>query len=687
MSALMKIMKIGGGMLQLATDSDVPTEGEAEELRPTTSMEALAILAQFADADGDISEYLTDEAIAALTSQVCDQYDRDKNSREAWEKVASKALEDMTKAEFGKKSYPFENASNVHYPLLAYAVMQFNARAYPAIVKGDEAVSVKVVGADNGQPAVIQTPAGPIPAINPQTGQVMQWAREPGAKAKRAERVRDYMNTVLFYRMDDWETETDTLLFQLPAIGCGFRKTWFDGEGHQSRFVTAMHLVVDDGAKSLDDAPQIAEEMHGVFPHHLRRDMATGKYRTVEIDLEQHEARMLLEVQCYHDLDGDGVDEPYIVTIDHKERQLLRVVPDFEASSIKAGKNGKLAFIERRTFYTKYEFLPHPEGKFYNPGLAHLLDQYSSVINTLINQMLDAGHAATAGGGFIASGLRIQGQGQSSTLRFRPGEYKSVSVTGDQLRNGIVDRTLPQVSPVSFNLLDLMLGAAKDIASIKDVLSGDASNQGQVGTTLALIEQGLQVFTAIYKRVYRGLKGEFTLLFANIGKYADDRTVAEYMELLDDPAANFVQDFNAQDMDIRPVSDPSSVTKMQKMARAQFLMGTIDVLSTVGGDPKEALRRVYEAGDVEDIEKLLPPPNPMAGMVQQLEMADRQAGIADKASKAKLNEAKAGEIFGKLQFEGAKLQQDGAIAAGRQQIDEAKVTIDAFQAGMNAGAA
>lgn len=647
------------------------------------------ILMELAAEEGDVSHYLTDEDLTRIAGEVCENYETDKQSRKEWEDVAEKGLSDMAQThEKGVKDYPFKGASDVHYPLLPYAAMQFNARAYPAIVKGDEAVSVKVVGSDNGMPQigpdgqpmlgfqgmpVIQTPEGPVvqtpQGVVPLPGEPeIIWQRPPGAKTKRAERVRDFMNTVLFYRMDDWEGETDTLLFQLPAVGCAFRKIWYDGEKHCSAFVPAMKLIVHNDAKTLADAPQITEEIDGVYPFHIKRDMASGKYREVEYDPEDKEPRMLLEQQCYLDLDEDGLDEPYTVTVDHKDSKLLRIVPNFGTDQIRV-TGERITHIEKAEYYVKYEFLPHPEGKFYNIGLAHLLDQYGEVINTIINQMIDANHAATAGGGFIGSGLRIQGQGQSSSVRFKPGEYKTVPVTGAELRNGIYERTFPNVSPVMFQLLDLILGAAKDIASIKDVLSGDASNQGQVGTTLAMIEQGLQVFTAIYKRVYRGLKAEFAILFKNISKYADERTAKEYFDLLDDMEADFQADFNGDDMDIRPVSDPASVTKMQKMSRAQFLLGTIDQAVGVGGNGQEILRRVYEAADVEDLDKIFPEqkPDPMQQMAVQMEMAEKQADIEEKQSKKVLNLATAESKGAETALDVAKID----LQAEKQVMDAA----------------
>lgn len=616
-----------------------------------------------AEYHGDISGLLEDDAIAKIASKVKDAYERDCESRKEWLVVAEKGLKDMAQSFDGQeKNYPWQGASDIHYPLLPYAAMQFNARAYPAIIKGEEAVTIKVIGADKGVPQigpdgqplmqiqgipVINSPQGPVMATGhpvPQGTPVEPlWKRKPDEKKRRADRVSQYMNITLFHRMDGWEEDTDTLIFQLSPVGCAFRKLWKDDK-HNSRFVPATKLVVNNNAISLAEAPQVTEEIDGIFPHQIKRDMAKGVYRTIEIEEDEEEgARKLLEQQCYLDLDGDGVDEPYIVTIDSKSDDLYRIVPNYGVDDIKYNQDEsgiEITYIEKQEYYVKYEFLPHPEGKFYNLGLAHLLDQYSEIINTIINQMIDANHAATAGGGFVGSGLRIQGRGQSSSLRYRPGEYKTVPVNANDLRNGIFERTTPQLSPVMFQLLDLILGAAQDIASVKDILSGEGSNQGQVGTTLALIEQGLQVFTAIYKRIYRSLKKEYKLLYKNISKYADDEMRSDYLELLDDLEANFDADFNVDDMDICPVSDPSSVTRQQRVARSQYLMSMIEPISGAGGDVKEVIKRALEAGDILDIDKIFPEqqPNPLQDQMTQMEIADKQAAIAEKQSKATLNE-------------------------------------------------
>jgi chaperonin GroES len=262
------------------------------------------------------------------------------------------------------------------------------------------------------------------------------------------------------------------------------------------------------------------------------------------------------------------------------------------------------------------------------------------VVDTALNQMIDAGTAAAAGGGFIASGVRLQARGGGSVVRFSPGEYKTVDVSGGALRDAMVERTLPQVSPVTFQVLDMILGAARDISGVKDVITGDASNMGQVGTTLALIEQGLQVYNACYKRIFRAGKEEFTLLYRNIAKYGGEEAERDYMTVLDDPEANFEQDFNSADFDIRPVTDPNSVTQMQRAAKAQFLMSTLEPAVAAGGNAQEIMTRVYQAFNVEDIEKIFPPmPPPQPDPVDMAKAAETAAKIPGHEAKAALTAA------------------------------------------------
>ena len=602
---------------------------------------------------GDVSGWLDTSQIATLGADVVADYRRDKTDRKDWETIAEDALKSASQeAPISPKNTWWRNCSNVNFPMLTTAALQFNARAYPAIVKGDEAVSIKVVGRDKGKPQlgpdgqpVAQGPDGMIfPAsVAMQAPQEVQqmfkpvWAVPPGGKAMRASRVAEYMNTVLFYRMEDWDADTDSLLMQLPIVGCVFRKVWFDSERqeHRAAMVSALRIYVPEGARSCDSTPRLTEEVPDVYPYEIREKMRSGFYRDVVLDEKDEEragARTLLEQHRLIDIDGDGIDEPYIVTVDLDTEHVLRIEPNFGPDDIRRDAQGNPLSIAKGKFFIKYGFFPHPEGKFYDIGLGHLLKQVGAVVDTAINQLIDAGTAQTAGGGFIASGIRLQGR--SSSIRFEPGEYKTVDgVNGSALRDGIVERTLPNVSPVTFQVLDLILGAARDISGVKDVITGDASNNGQVGTTLALIEQGLQVFNAVYKRTYRALKEEFTLIYRNLGRYGVEQSAADYAEVMDDPAANFEQDFSAKDFDIRPVSDPTSVTRMQKTARAQALMATIGV---PGANAPAILKRVYEALDAENPDELIMQPqgpDPMAEAKAQglAATANKDMAAAEKA--------------------------------------------------------
>lgn len=648
----------------------------AEELEGEQELSAQEKLMRLAGTTGNFADAMTEDGLARLGIECVENYERDKRDRDPWEKTVKRALESAVQSHNTvEKTYPWKGASNIKFPLLTPAALQFNARMYPAVVKGDEAVLCKVIGQDNGRPQI--GPDGqPLVQQGPDGQPMPVWEKQPGAKARRARRVSEYLNTTIFYRMEDWEDDTDALLIQLPIVGCVFRKLWYDAQAGEQRaaMVSALRIFVPDGAKSCATTPRLTEELPDVYPHEISQSIRSEHYSDVDLyggdkegkTEEKDGARLLLEQHRLIDLDEDGLPEPYIVTVDHQTMKVLRIEANFGPDDVNVGPDGRVMSIRRGKFYVKYDLFPHPEGKFYGIGLGHLLEQCGDIIDTAINQLMDAGHAQTAGGGFIGSGVRLQSRGSSSTIRMAPGEYKTVDVPGNALREAIVERTHPNVSPVTFQVLDLILGVAKDISGAKDVITGDASNNGQVGTTLALIEQGLQVFNATAKRTFRSLKEEFTLLKENIRKYGGDRAVEDYLNVLDDPEADFEADMTSRDMDIRPVSDPSSVTRMQKMAKSQFVMSTMEPLAMVGGDPREALRRAYEAADVEDIDKLLPPPKPQ-----------------QPAPPSPVDEAKAAKEMSTAQLNAAKAEQIGNNAM----LDAERFKLEAFKVGHDVGVA
>lgn len=660
--------------LPIDPNADPNRPGLEEALRAigaAAPLTAKAKLETMAGASGDISGAYPPEKLAEIGETCVANYERDKAERKDWEDTAREALDACAQEEKDKaKDFPWANSANMRWPLLTIGAMQFNARMYPAIVKGDEAVLCKVIGQDNGKPVMGPNPQSgaiqPIPQMDAQ-GQVAldsegkptpQWLIPPGAKAARARRVSEYLNTTIFYRMESWEDDTDAMLMQLPAVGCVFRKIWATAAGNcESATISALNLIVPPNTRSLLSALRITEEIENVYPHEIREKQLTGYYRAVDLGLTETAAndgaRCLLEQHCRWDFDEDGIAEPYIVTLDKQTRHVIRIEPNFgPADIVWAGDSP--ASIRPKQFYVKYGMFPHPKGGFYDIGLGHLLKRLGDVINTAVNQLIDAGTAQTAGGGFIGSGVRLQARGARGVVRFQPGEYKTVDTPGDNLKNAIVERTLPNVSPVTFQILELILGAARDIAGIKDVMTGEASNTGQVGTTLALIEQGLQVFNSCAKRVFRALKTEYELIYQNIAQFGGAAAAADYEETLDDEAADFQSDFALTGLDIRPVSDPASITRMQKMAKAQFQLTLLPQIQAVGGDVREVVRRALEAIDAEDIEKILPPPPPPDPMLKQAQMQQLVLSLRQMAADAAKSENQADQAAAKALLDAAK---------------------------------
>lgn len=580
-------------------------------------------LAEFAMADGDISELLDATELSKLGAEVVEGYENDLSSIQEWRDAVRAALDAATQTVPEAKNYPWAGASNVQYPIVTVAAQQFAGRAYPAIVKGDQAVGVKVIGDKPEQPVIPPQPPGQPP--NPQAQQAVaeyqQRLQSYEAKEARAKRVKTYLNYRLFYGMKDWEADEDALLNQLPIVGMAFKKVYRDPiHGVCSEFVSALHLTVHMDTVDLDRCPRVTQDFE-LYPYEIEQRIRAGVYRDVVLsqdETDKQAPRVILEQHRLDDLDGDGLDEPYIVTVDKETQQVLRIEAAFGPEDVHVydlgTENERVKGIVRWMPFVAFPFMPDPKGRFYGLGFGQLLGPLNSVIDTIINQLLDAGHAANAGGGFIAAGLRFQGNGQTNVIRFQPGEYKVVNAPGGEIKNSIVEKTVPNPSPVLYQLLDLILGAAKDIAAVKDVLMGDAPSTTPVGTILAQIEQGLQQFTAIYKRLYRSLKEEFERIYQCEARWGGEESALAYRDILDDPNADFAKDFSTAGHDIVPVSDPTVVTKAQQLAKAQFAM---QFMGQPFANNQEIMLRALTAADIDNptaliAEQQAPPPQLVA---------------------------------------------------------------------------
>ena len=633
---------------QTVFEAEMMGEADRDDKKP--SLDVLLAQLQQAPLAGNLAETLDESELARIGQTVVEEFEIDLTSRADWEKAARKNMKLAMQVREAKNT-PWPNASNVKFPLITVAALQFNARAYPAIINDGNIVKGKVVGSDEGVP--ITDPQTGQPVVDQQTGQP-SFQVPPDYKREKANRVASHMSWQLSEQMDNWEEETDVILMQTPIIGCAFRKVFHDPKSNQRRaeMVSALDFVVNNNTKSLRTTPR-ATQIVPVYPREAEERFRSGEWRRIDIetsgaDNDKDAPHEFLEQHRYLDLDGDEYAEPYIVTVHRETSQVVAIVanwkPNVRESAVWNVETQEIVQIKKREYFVKYPFLPDPEGGFYDIGFGRLLESLSAAIDTSINQMLDAGTLQNAGGGFIGSGVRLK----KDRVSVQPGRYQTVNVTGATLRDAIYNHNHPGPSAVLFQLLGLLIEAAKDITAVQDILTGDTGNQNQTATTtLALIEQGMKVFTAIYKRIYRALRKEFKLLFE---LNAEHLTQAEYFEWADTQAAVSSRDYDTQTLDIAPAADPRVTTDMQKLARGQILL---QFANDPFMDPVDIRVRYLEAAGIEGARDLVKPqqPNPLA-------IAEAQAKVRKILSEAMKNETSAKKDEAEIMEKGERMELD-----------------------------
>jgi len=555
-----------------------------------TDISAIAARVKALASAQNLCDQLQDPDLSKLAQSVMEGFDIDKASMSEWETRMQRGI-DLAMLTKEEKTYPWQNAANIRYPLITSAALQYNARAYPAIVPSTDVVKVSVQGQDT-----------------------------QGQKSGRAKRVSSYMSWQLKVDSREWERGTDQLTLQLPIVGDVFRKLWWDVTSNRVRSqirLPGKHVVINNNATTLGTAPRVSDIVD-LYPHQVKTNFLSGRFREINIPAkpeDDHSPESFIEQLCRHDLDSDGYPEPYIVTVHRETQQVVRVVAAYDTDTVRIDGQ-RIIGVDPVPYMVHYQFMPSMDGGLLGTGMGLLLGDISETINSTLNMIMDSGHLSSLGGGFIgAQNFRIKGGVQ----RVRPGEYKQVNFTGDDIRRGIVDLQFPGPSPVLFQVLGMLIESGREITSVSNVMTGDAGRQNMpVGTVMALIEQGQMVFTASYKRIYLALQDEFSLVARLNAKNLDPKRYNAFLdgEQPADPAA----DFNLTDMDILPVADPNSVTSMQKMGRAQFL---IDLAERKMVDPMEVARRVLDAASVENPDALLPKPDENA-MKQQMLMTAAQ---------------------------------------------------------------
>ena len=538
---------------------------------------------------------LSDDKLIEIGNDVVIGYETDLESRKPWEKDLKNWTE-LALQVASDKTFPWPNAANIKYPLLATAAMQFAARAYPTLIPSNgKVVKCKVIGSD-----------------------------PTGEKSMRAFRVSTHMSYQVMEQMDGWEEDMDKLLIALPISGTCFKKTYWDSSKQQncSKLVLPKSLVVNYWTRCLEDAERITEVFYlskrkvkerqnlGIFidvelgdPQTPADDVTTSINRSFQraSDFDETTPYTILEQHTYLDLDEDGYAEPYIVTVEAESNKVLRIVPRFSEADVLMDDKQNVVSIEAVQYYTKYGFIPNPDGGFYDIGFGRLLGPLNNSANTIINQLVDAGSLSNLQAGFIGKGLRIK----MGETRFQPGEWKAVNAVGDDLKKQIFPLPVREPSQVLFNLLDLLLKSGKELASVAEIFVGKMPGQNTPATTtMASIEQGMKVFTAVYKRVYRSLTSEFRKIYKLNQQYMNPE---EYISILDNPIPQ--EDYKGPEDDIIPGADPSAVSSQEKQQKVQAVMQLLN-LGTI--NPMAATLMYLEAHEIPEaeIKKLAMQPQP-----------------------------------------------------------------------------
>ena len=566
----------------------------------------------------NIAEDLDEQIEAELSTKVLEQFNNDKDSRSDHEDKLEKIVK-LALAIADEKSFPWENASNVIYPLIATAAVEFGARCYPEVVKDGNIVKAKVFGKDDGQ--TMHNSAG-SPMVDPNTNQPR--LQNVGAKQKRGTRVASYMNWELSEDIPNWEESIDKLFHALPVIGTMFKKVYRDPSRNRniSQLVFPDKLVINNSATSIDSAP--ATHVIELYNHDVLERIRRGIFVDFEFDTDvnndsnldsikldlsnaqnagtsvSNDLHIFLEQHTWFDLDDDGFLEPYIITIHQATGTVVRMVKRFEKEDVEYNKKKEVCCIKAQNLFVPYFFLPSPDGSFYGIGLGHLLFNINQSLNTSINQLIDAGTMQNTGGGFLAKSLKVAGGG----LKFRPGEYKFVDSAGGAIRDSIVTLPTPEPSQTLFALLGFLAQAGKELGSLRDVLTGEQAGNVQATTMMSLVEQGIKQFRAVYKRIHLSLKKELKMIYHLNGKYLDNE---KYSEILDEPIGevDVKGDFSKKGYDIVPVADIDNITNMQRMAKANFLM---TFLNDPFVDQMRLRKEIFESFGIEDREKLITPP-------------------------------------------------------------------------------
>tara|TARA_R100001440_G_scaffold49766_1_gene69724 strand:+ start:30313 stop:32769 length:2457 start_codon:yes stop_codon:yes gene_type:complete len=551
--------------------------------------EGIEVEAAVYDHNANLAEILDESTLGEISSELREMYEEDMDSRQDWEQSYTKGL-DLLGIKYEERTQPFDGATGVTHPLIAESVTQFQAQAYKELLPAGGPVKTQVLGSKTME------------------------------KEAQASRVKNFMNYQVTEVMEEFDPDTDQMLFYLPLSGSTFKKVYFDPTKNRavSAFVPSEDLVVPYSATDLNTAPRVTHVLR-MDANQVRKMQVAGIYRDVEVSTSDEsddpvrekvnqiegvskgytdDVHTILEMHVEMDLEGfedmgpsgepTGIKLPYIVTLDHGSGEILSVTRNYDQQD---------PLKRKRQYFVHYKFLPGLG--FYGFGLIHMIGGLGRAATSILRQLIDSGTLANLPSGFKARGIRIRNDDEPLS----PGEFRDIDAPGGDIRNSIIPLPFKEPSGTLAQLLASLIEGGRRFVSIADQQLSDGATSGDmpVGTTVALLERGMKVMSAIHKRLHYAQKTEFRLL-ARI--FAENLPSSYPYEVAGAPSEIKSQDFDGR-VDVIPVSDPNIFSMAQRVTLAQTQ------LQLAQSNPQihnlhEAYKRMYQALEVQNIDEILP---------------------------------------------------------------------------------
>ena len=598
---------------------DRGTEGFQMQEDGSAILEATMVEEIDTDFDSNLAEVLDPQDLRNISNELIAGIEKDKASREDWEKTYKDGLEYLGMRFDEERSEPFAGASGVIHPLLGEAVTTFQAQAYKELLPAGGPVKTQVIGAYDS------------------------------LAEEQAQRVKEFMNYQITHVMEEFDEELDQMLFYLPLAGSAFKKVYYDeGLGRAvSKFVAPEDLIVPYYTTDLETCNRITNVIK-ISENEVRKLQSVGFYKKIDISsgdsadeysgvkeeidklsgmepsYDDGEVSLLYEVHCNLELDGfedtddegqpTGVKLPYIVTIDANSNDILSVRRNYREDDPLKNK------IE---YFVHFKFLPGLG--FYGFGLTHMIGGLSKASTSIMRQLIDAGTLANLPAGFKTRGIRIRDE----DTPIQPGEFRDVDAPGGSLRDSIQPLPFKEPSGTLLQLLNILVNSGQKFASIAEINTGQGNPNAPVGTTLALLERSTKVLSAIHKRLHNSQKKEFKILSNVFQEYLPQ----EYpYAVANNETTIKLSDFDEK-VDIFPISNPDIFSQSQRIAMAQEMMQLVQSNPQVHGPngTYEAYKRMYAAIGVDNVEQILTPPPPTDPMPLEAGFENNQLLLGQQA--------------------------------------------------------